>query len=93
MDAGAKYRACAPARQVTNFEFSNESFNSEYNGQASAWQYGTSLASWGPQLKRILPNMRLGANGPSSAQTVGAVDRVANNNTVWWKQARPDRPT
>lgn len=76
-----------PARQVTNFEFSNESFNIDYNGQASASQYATALASWGPQLKSILPSMRLGANGPTYTTSIGAVDRAANSNTYWWKQA------
>ena len=51
--------------QVTYFEFSNESFNNAYNGQATANQYAAAIAAWAPMLKKILPNMKIGANGPA----------------------------
>lgn len=49
--------------QVTHFKFSNESYLSVYNGNALAAQYAYALAQWALQLKAILPNMKLGANG------------------------------
>ena len=74
--------------QVTHFEFSNESYLSVYNGHALAAQYAYAVAQWAPQLRAILPNMKLGANGLPSYDSIGAQDKAQNTNTKWWSTVR-----
>lgn len=74
--------------QVTNFEFSNESYLSAYNGQANAYWYGWALAQWTPMLKQILPGLRMGANGEPYWNSVGGLDTAQNNIVYWWQQVR-----
>ena len=74
---------------MTHFEFSNESYLNAYNGHALAVQYAYALAQWAPQLKAILPNMKLGANGQPTYDSVGAQDSTQNTGTGWWSTARP----
>ena len=77
--------------QVTHFEFSNESYLNVYNGYALAAQYAYAVAQWAPQLRAILPNMKLGANGLSSYDSVGAQDTAQNTGAKWWSTVRPWR--
>ena len=79
-----------PARgpQVTMFEFSNESFNTDYAGKARATDYGWSLGQWAPVLKGMLPSMKIGANGKPGWWTQGYADYALNNGANWWQQAR-----
>lgn len=75
--------------QVTNFEFSNESFNQAYNGQATALQYASALADWVPKLRAILPTMRIGANGQPGWDYVGKQDKTNGNaGWHWWGSVR-----
>ena len=74
---------------MTYFEFSNESFNNAYNGMATAKQYASALADWAPQLERIMPNMKLGANGQAGWNSMGSADRTQNTGVQWWPTARP----
>ena len=74
--------------QVTHFEFSNESYLDAHSGKALAAQYAYAVAQWAPQLKAILPNMKLGANGLSSYDSVGAQDKAQNTGTKWWSTVR-----
>ena len=72
--------------QVTKFEFSNESFNTDYAGKANAYWYGWSLGQWAPTLKAMLPGMLIGANGKPSWNSQGAADVASNNGALWWQQ-------
>ena len=70
------------------FEFSNESFNTDYAGKANAYWYGWSLGQWAPVLKGMLPGMQIGANGKPGWNSQGAADVASNNGAMWWQQAR-----
>ena len=76
---------------MIHFEFSNESYINAHSGQALAAQYAYALAQWAPQLKAILPNMKLGANGLSGYDSVGAQDRAQNTGVKWWSTVRASR--
>ena len=74
--------------QVTHFEFSNESYLKAHSSYALAAQYAYAVAQWAPQLKAILPNMKLGANGLSSYDSVGAQDMAQQTGVKWWSTVR-----
>ena len=78
--------------QVTKFEFSNESFNTDYAGMANAYWYGWSLGQWAPILKAMMPGLQIGANGKPGWWTQGAADVASNNGALWWQQARRRLP-
>ena len=59
---------------MTQYEFSNESFNTDYAGMANAYWYGWSLGQWAPVLKGMLPSMQIGANGKPAWNSQGAAD-------------------
>ncbi|KAK9834900.1 hypothetical protein WJX81_007315 [Elliptochloris bilobata] len=75
--------------KATKFEFSNESFNTDYNGYANAYWYGWSLAQWAPQLKQVMPSASIGANGKPTWNSMGAADQASNNGQLWWQQILP----
>jgi alpha-L-arabinofuranosidase len=48
-------------------------------------QYASALAEWAVALKSMDPGMQIGANGPSSAQAMGDMDKEAGNYVSWWE--------
>ena len=78
---------------MTKYEFSNESFNTDYAGMANAYWYGWSLGQWAPVLKGMLPSMQIGANGKPAWNSQGAADVASNNGALWWQQAPPLQPS
>ncbi|KAK9834894.1 hypothetical protein WJX81_006971 [Elliptochloris bilobata] len=69
--------------QVKHFEFSNESNKVAY-GHATAAQYTSALLDWAPRLKAIMPNLLLGANGPTGCHSCSDVPE--DLGVCWWQQ-------
>lgn len=54
-------------------------------GHVVVLQYARDLIDWAAALKSIDPGLLIGANGPSSAQAVGDVDKEIANYVSWWQ--------
>ncbi|MEA5087777.1 alpha-L-arabinofuranosidase [Solidesulfovibrio sp.] len=71
---------------IKYWEIGNESYFYVYNGGARAADYARDFQVFAAAMKGVDPSIKVGANGPSGADDVGALDNLNGDKTSWWRE-------
>jgi len=83
--AWVRYANITKRYGVKYWELGNESYLGNYDGSATAEEYGTTAARFARAMKEVDPSVRIGINGPGFSDGVGDTDKKAGNRVTWWK--------